>query len=268
MRIAIGILNAEIERLQLQAQVWQSETEIMLDSIGVQPGWSCIDIGCGPAGILEPLSRRVGPSGRVVGIEPDECLLAAAATLVGEKELSNVELLRGDARDAKLSGETFDLVHERFVLPHLKSPETLLRDMLALARSRGFIGVQELDLRSMAFCPPSPKWPRLKQIIEMMFALDGDVNVGRRVHIMLRGAGLNSLTIRAVVQAFENNHPYARWPIAGINAMRKEITTAGIASASELNDLLTDFEQRVSDPDTYQISFTLVQVCGQKPRRL
>ena len=69
---------AELERLQLQARVWEPEAEAMLDRIGLAPGARCIDLACGAMGILRPLSRRVGPSGRVVGVDLDAKQLAGA----------------------------------------------------------------------------------------------------------------------------------------------------------------------------------------------
>ena len=59
----------ERERLQLQARLWEPHVERMLDQIGIAPGSTCLDVGCGAMGILDPLSRRVGPRGRVVGID-------------------------------------------------------------------------------------------------------------------------------------------------------------------------------------------------------
>ena len=42
------------------------DTLVMLDRIGVKSGWACLDIGCGPRGITDLLSERVGANGRVV----------------------------------------------------------------------------------------------------------------------------------------------------------------------------------------------------------
>ena len=93
----LGVLNPEV--LGLLASMWESEAEAMLDQIGVAPGASCIDLGCGAAGILRPLSVRVGAAGRVVGLEPDPRLLAAARRYAGEQALSNVQVLAGDIFD-------------------------------------------------------------------------------------------------------------------------------------------------------------------------
>jgi len=42
---------------RLQSQIWDPEVEAWLSQIDVQPGWQCVDLGCGVMGILEPLSR-------------------------------------------------------------------------------------------------------------------------------------------------------------------------------------------------------------------
>jgi SAM-dependent methyltransferase len=257
--------DAEMERLRLQARVWEPETEAMLDSIGIELRWSCIDLGCGAMGILGPLARRVGPHGRVIGIELDESFLAAAHAYKQAERLENIELLKRDVNDPGLPHESFDLVHERFVFPHVASPEQTLQQMVALAKPGGFVVVQEADHSSWNFWPPSPKWPRLIQIIEAGFALRGDINIGRRTYAMLRRAGLSDVTVRAAVLALQHNHPYMRLPIMGVNAMRKRIIDAGLSMDVELDELLSEVERCASDPETFQITFTVTQVWGRKP---
>lgn len=53
----------EIERLHVQGAAMAPDAAVMLDRIGVAPGWSCLDIGCGPRGITEmpPSSRWPAP---------------------------------------------------------------------------------------------------------------------------------------------------------------------------------------------------------------
>src|SRR3954451_10536146 len=88
----------EIERLLTQSQAMEPATRAMLDAIGVKPGWACLDIGCGPGGITSLLSERVGPSGRVVGLDRDPKFLAYARA----NAPPNVEFKFGNAFDADL----------------------------------------------------------------------------------------------------------------------------------------------------------------------
>jgi hypothetical protein len=52
--------SGEIERLHVQSAALAADTDIMLDRIGVGPGWRCLDLACGPAGITGALAARVG----------------------------------------------------------------------------------------------------------------------------------------------------------------------------------------------------------------
>ena len=99
----ILLSDTEKERLQLQARVWQAETEHLLDRIGIQSGWHCLDLGCGAMGILGPLSRRVGTSGKVVGLDIDPKLIEAARVLGEDEGWNNVELQEGDALQTHLA---------------------------------------------------------------------------------------------------------------------------------------------------------------------
>ena len=106
----------ETERLQVQARVWEPEAEALFDEVGLKPGFSCIDLGCGAMGVLGPLARRVAPGGRVVGIDTDERLLVAASEYVKANGLSGVELIEGDAFATGLPKASFDVVHARYVI--------------------------------------------------------------------------------------------------------------------------------------------------------
>src|ERR1051326_1228095 len=68
----------------------------MLDRIGVAPGWHCLDLGCGPRGITDLLSVRVGPAGRVVGFDADAVFLDHARQYANSRGFLNVEFMRGD----------------------------------------------------------------------------------------------------------------------------------------------------------------------------
>ena len=86
---------AEIERLRIQAESLSDEAAIMLDSIGIQPGMACLDLGCGAGGITDLLSARVGSTGRVLGVDVEEFSLAAARAWADRLGLANVSFRAG-----------------------------------------------------------------------------------------------------------------------------------------------------------------------------
>jgi SAM-dependent methyltransferase len=259
----------ELERLRLQARIWEPEAEIMLDRIGIQPGWKCIDLGCGAMGILGPLSHRVGSHGHVVGGDNDAKQLAAAREFVYDTQLSNVEILELDAYRTELPHESFDFTHVRFVFAPVGRDEELLREMLALTRPGGVVAIQEPDAISWNCHPAHPAWECLKGAILTAFVGGGgDFNVGRRTYGMLRCAGLEDVQIRATVIALQGDHPYKRLPIQFATSLRTRILDAGMLSASELDGAIADCEQVALDPETIVVSFIVTQVWGRKPLRV
>ena len=65
---------SEYQRLRDQALMWQRATEELLDQIGLKPGMACLDVGSGPGAVMRLMADRVGPEGRVIGIEIDGAL--------------------------------------------------------------------------------------------------------------------------------------------------------------------------------------------------
>ena len=64
-RYALGRTPEEYERLRLQARTWEAATGRLFDEVGLAPGASCLDAGCGPGETMRLMAERVGPAGRV-----------------------------------------------------------------------------------------------------------------------------------------------------------------------------------------------------------
>lgn len=254
---------AEMDRLRLQARVWQPEAESLLDRVGVQPGWTCLDVGCGAMGILEPLSRRVGATGRVLGIDLDEVQLNAGRAFAEEQQLANVSIERRDAYNTGLPPASFDLVHVRFVLAPVGRDAELLHELISLTRVGGVVVIQEPDASSWNCFPSDSAWDRLRDVVIGTFrARGGDFNVGRRIYGMLRDR-LDDVHVRAAVLALEPGHPYRRLPILFASAMRKSILEGGVTE-SELDAAVADCERAVADATRIVVTFTTMQVWGRK----
>jgi SAM-dependent methyltransferase len=258
--------TAELERLQLQARVWEPEAEVMLDHISLEAGWQCLDLGCGAMGILGPLSRRVGPTGQVVGVDLDAMQLAAARAFIQEAGLHNVEIVEQDAYHTAFPRESFDLVHARFVFAPVGRDEELLREMVALTKPGGVVAIQEPDATCWNCFPQHEAWDRLKGAILAAFKQGGgDFDAGQRTYGMLRQAGLEEVRIRAAVVALHNGHPYMRLPIQFATSLRRRILDAGLLTEVELDEALATCEEIAKNPETFVMSFIVTQVWGHKP---
>src|SRR5690348_11876023 len=141
----LGYRRAEQERLQRQAGELAHESRWLFDQIGVTAGACVVELGCGPHGCLELLAERVGPTGRVVGVERSQDAVDLARKMVAERGLGNVEVLCRDARSTGLPRAAFDLVTSRLVLVNVPEPRQILAEAVSLVGPGGSVAFHEAD---------------------------------------------------------------------------------------------------------------------------
>ncbi|HEY0822556.1 MAG TPA: class I SAM-dependent methyltransferase, partial [Ramlibacter sp.] len=83
-----------------------------------------LDIGCGTGLSFAPLLERIGPEGRVVGIDPSPDMLALARRRVQRHGWSGVALLESPAAEAPLQGRA-DAALFHFTHDVLRDPDAL-----------------------------------------------------------------------------------------------------------------------------------------------
>ena len=95
------------------------------------PAWdsTALDLGCGPGTVTLPLARRVGPGGRVVGIDIAPPMVAWAERAAEKQSLTNLTFQVGDAEDLSAFADgTFALVTSNFGTIFAPSPERVVSE--------------------------------------------------------------------------------------------------------------------------------------------
>jgi SAM-dependent methyltransferase len=258
----------EVERLSAWSKAWEPAAEELFDQIFIQAGWNCLDLGCGPRGVLGPLSRRAGPNGRVVGVDLHQANISAAGEFVQSAGLNNVTLIQADAFQTNLPRESFDLVHVRFMFSPLGRDAQLLQEMLDLVRPGGVVVIQESCEAGYECYPPQSAWQRLKEVTIAAFAqAGGDYNAGRRTYGLLRQAGCQAVNARAAVLALPAGHPFRHWPLESAMALHDKILESGLMKEDEFEYILETCQLIADDPGIWMTSFMVTQVWGLKPAR-
>jgi ubiquinone/menaquinone biosynthesis C-methylase UbiE len=266
-RYPIERREGEIERLRIQSEALEFDTAVMLERIGVTRGWRCLDLGCGPGGIVEPLSLRVGPEGRVTGLDADAVFLEHARAAARSRGLDNVEFVRGDAYRTGLAAGSFDLVHIRFVASTAGKPQALIAEALALARPGGFVALQEPDVATLKCYPPHPAWERLARLCEQVFErAGGDVHLAQRLYSLARQAGLENVHYRPFVVGFRSSDPMVDYLPATIESLRGGLVSQRLIEERELDAALAACRRHLAEPDTVFTYPTVAQVWGRRPR--
>jgi SAM-dependent methyltransferase len=252
----VGGTLTEQQRLLVQCQDLAPAARDLLDRIRVMPGWQVIDVGCGPLGIVDLLSERVGPAGHVVGLEREARFVDMGRALAAERALTNVEIVQGDATATELPAGTFDLVHERLVLP---GAERVLTEMARLVRPGGFVALQDMDGASWLCYPPHPSWDTLVRLIDTICQLAGiDRFIGRRLPTLLREAGL--VDVNVLVTTHRRGQL-----ISLIESARQLILARALTAEDELDAHVESVRRHLSNPNTFEIPELLVQAWARKP---
>lgn len=83
-----------------------------MEALGLRPGDSVMDIGCGAGATLLQLAGRVGPTGQVLGVDIAPEVLAIARRRA--RPLPQVQVIQADAQDLPVPTASVDAVFSRF----------------------------------------------------------------------------------------------------------------------------------------------------------
>jgi len=123
----------------------------MLGNLGVQPGGSILEAGCGNGASHADLHVMVGPGGRIVGIDPTKGLIETAQSRSKQQGPASATYEIGDIRALPCKAGEFDAVFCDKVLVHAGPASAALREMARVTRPGGGIGAVEW----LAFFPIS-----------------------------------------------------------------------------------------------------------------
>jgi ubiquinone/menaquinone biosynthesis C-methylase UbiE len=262
----LGSSAGESARLQRQADELAPDSAALLARVGLRPGQSAIDLGCGPRGILDLLADRTSPGGRVVGLDANPAHTVMAAKFVSDRGLAGVQIVTADARRTGLRSGSFDLVHARTLLVNVPEPTVVVTEMMRLAKPGGWVAATEPDTEHSLCYPPHPAFDRMCEIFHAAFTRHGaDPATGRRVSELFRQAGLTDVGVESRTQMYPPGNSRRTVRLDLVRSMRPQIVQLGLADAKELDALDAALRPHLEDPRTVAMTGLLFLVWGRKP---
>jgi len=163
--------------------------------LDLHPGASVLDLGCGTGDDVQELARLVGPSGRVVGVDCSETVIAEACERVWGSTLPVVFQV-ADAYALPFPDATFDACRADRVFHHLEHPCQAFGELLRVVRPGGRILLFDPDFETAIVDAPDRALTRRL----LNFYCDGyrDGWMGRRLPGLFREAGLTEIIVEPV----------------------------------------------------------------------
>jgi SAM-dependent methyltransferase len=177
--------------------------ELTLDRAAFAAGERVVDVGCGCGTTTLAIARRVGPQGRVAGIDVSAVMLARAREAAQAAALTQVAFENADAQTHAFEPGAYDALYSRFGVMFFTGPEAAFANLRQALRPGGrlsFICWRPLPENPWMFVPmmaaaqhlalPPPPAPEAPG----PFALaDGD-----RVQRILTAAGFHDIALENV----------------------------------------------------------------------
>ena len=175
----------------------------MVDDLDLRSGDRVLDSACGPGLWAALLAEKVGPRGKVVGLDFSPELLAHARRSAAADSRGSVrELVLGDLEALPFRGGAFDAVFLGNCLCYLTEPLRVLRTHRQLVKAGGRLISKEFDGAGVVFHPVDPELTS-RVLVASTRALGDpaappfDNFVGRKTYGLFRRAGCREVSTRS-----------------------------------------------------------------------
>ncbi len=263
----LGASASELARLDAQSDLIAMPTGWFLRSCGIAPGMRVLDLGTGLGQVAFELSKLLGPSGSVVGIDEAPQMLAVAEQRRLAGGIGNVRFVEADAHTFS-DIEPFDAVVGRLIWCYLPDPVGVLRHHVAGLTEHGLVLMIDQDCGSVRSEPPLPLLNTVRDwAVEVDRRAGNNPMIGAQLALMLRDAGLTEVETFGIQSYLAPDDPAGPAMLSGIvRTLGPAIVASGIASDEEL--ALDSLEERIAhELQSNRAMFLLPAVAGAWGRR-
>lgn len=231
-----------------------------LSDSGIEPGWSCLEIGAGGGSIAAWMADQVGPSGHVLATDLQPHFVEAL-------DRPNLQALRHDINRDPLPAAEFDLAHARLLVAHLTERRAAFDQIVAALKPGGWLVIEDMDFGSVA--PDYRADPAVETVFgkalaahnQVMGAHDMDPFYGRRALADLRAHGLRELGSEGRISCWAGGTGgTVAWRLT-FERLREEMLDTGLLSSDELTTAI----RILDNPGLTLLSQAVVAAWGRRP---
>jgi SAM-dependent methyltransferase len=154
-----GRSPAEIYDEQFVPALFRPFAGAVADAAGIRAGQRVLDVACGTGVLTLAAAERVGPTGAVVGLDPNPDMLDIA-----RRKAAPIEWIDGRAEALRFADSSFDAVVSQFGLMFFDDRVAALREAQRVLRPEGRLAVAVCDAVER-----SPGYDALATLLRRLF---------------------------------------------------------------------------------------------------
>jgi ubiquinone/menaquinone biosynthesis C-methylase UbiE len=235
--------------------------EAGIEALRLRAGSRVLDVGCGPGAVMPLLAERVGPAGRVAGVDLSRQLVAEAHRRFRGTDLP-VEIRVGDAQALDFADASFDAVRADRVLLYVRNARTAILELARVAMAGGRVVVTEFDFGVLAVDSPDPETTRT--VFESVSAEFPNAWIGRQLHALFVEAGLAQVEVRLFPVLNRNLAEWSRR--LGIDDILRNAVASDLIETARAQAWLDDLRRRDA-AGRFLATGMFFMVAGTKPGR-
>jgi len=263
---ALGV-QAEIDRLKMQAIMgWKKEFR-NLKWYGIQNGMRILELGSGPGFFTEKLVNSL-PDSLVTGLEIDGVLLEKAKNLLDYVPSSRLMWVQSSIYQTGLPDDSYDFAIARLLFLHLHNPMQAIQEIYRVLKPGGKLVI--IDIDDGVFGTVYPDMELLPFVIRKLAnyqaAAGGNRYIGRSLPRLLTQAGYTDVDMDAVIQHSD---------LHGIEGFKRQFDSnrfkglykKGVINEEEYEQIKQASENISHSPEAHAM-MTFFMACGKKPEQM
>ena len=250
--------QAGAERLRILGDAMAASTRRFLRESGLAAGMRCLDAGCGVGVVSRNLYELTG---HCHGIDLDPQFVEMARRTHSEVgftfETANLLEIQADP--------TYDVIYSRYLLSHLKEPESAVLKLVDLLKPGGLLLLEDVDFPGHVHHPPNSAFQRYLELYQEVVKLNGgDPCLGRKLYSLVLGCGLESVEMELIV-SLQHRDPGKRVAELTLEHVTDSLTERGIIGADDLSRTLKELRDYRRDEGSFMSIAPTYQVRAKKP---
>lgn len=113
-----------------------------LDNLGIKPGDTVIDYGCGPGRYLQKAAQLTGGDGMVYAVDIHPLAIKSIEELVRREQLSNVNALQASNMSVDLPEQTADIIYAFDMFHMVENSSAFLQELHRLIKAQGTMFIE------------------------------------------------------------------------------------------------------------------------------